>query len=145
MMNSQQPNTQLVRCDRPIAHVARLTLNRPAASNAYNAVMVAELEQCLTWCEQQPDIRTVNAQGRTNFSITFRAGDPIKYHWDDPDPQGYTRKYYDSNTSSQVLPNIGTADVTGVFTITGPVGAGTRIGSLQRIADRHPRWSGAVD
>lgn len=63
MMNSQQPNTQLVRCDRPIAHVARLTLNRPAASNAYNAVMVAELEACLSWCEQQPDIRTVILTG----------------------------------------------------------------------------------
>ena len=62
-MNSEQPNTQLVRCDRPTAHVARVTLNRPAASNAYNAVMTAELEQCLNWCEQQADIRTVILTG----------------------------------------------------------------------------------
>lgn len=62
-MNTPQPHTQLIRCDRPTAHVARLTLNRPAAGNAYNAVMIAELEQCLNWCEQQPDIRIVLLTG----------------------------------------------------------------------------------
>lgn len=62
-MNSEQPNTQLVRCDRPLPHVARLTLHRPAARNAYNAVMISELEQCLNWCEQQADIRTVILTG----------------------------------------------------------------------------------
>lgn len=62
-MKSEQPNTQLVRCDRPIAHVARLTLHRPAASNAYNAVMISELEQCLRWTEQQADIRSVILTG----------------------------------------------------------------------------------
>lgn len=62
-MNNPQPNTQLIRCDRPTMHVARLTLHRPGASNAYNAVMIAELEQCLNWCEQQPDIRTVLLTG----------------------------------------------------------------------------------
>lgn len=62
-MNSEQPNTQLVRFDRPIPHVARLTLHRPAARNAYNAVMISELEQCLNWCEQQTDIRTVILTG----------------------------------------------------------------------------------
>lgn len=62
-MNSEQPITQLVRCDRPLPHVARLTLHRPAARNAYNAVMINELEQCLNWCEQQADIRTVILTG----------------------------------------------------------------------------------
>lgn len=37
-----------------------------------------------------PDIQTVNARGRTEFSVTLRAGDPIKYHWNDQDPDGYT-------------------------------------------------------
>ncbi|MTD27348.1 enoyl-CoA hydratase/isomerase family protein [Erwinia sorbitola] len=62
-MNSEQPNTQLIRCDRPIPHVVRLTLHRPTARNAYNAVMISELEQCLSWCEQQADIRTVILTG----------------------------------------------------------------------------------
>lgn len=75
----------------------------------------------------KPEIRTVNARGRTNFTVTLRAGDPIKYHWDDSDPMGFTSKHYDSATDAQILPNIGTSDVRGVFTITGPVGAGTSI------------------
>ncbi|MBD8162356.1 enoyl-CoA hydratase/isomerase family protein [Erwinia persicina] len=62
-MNTPLPNTQLVRCDRPTAHVARLTLNRPVAGNAYNAMMIAEFEACLQWCEQQSDIRTVLLTG----------------------------------------------------------------------------------
>jgi hypothetical protein len=40
----------------------------------------------------QPQIETVNARGRTEFSIGFRAGDPIKYHWNDADPEGYSHQ-----------------------------------------------------
>jgi hypothetical protein len=40
-----------------------------------------------------PEISTVNARGRTDFSIGLKAGDPIKYEWytdpSSPDPEGY--------------------------------------------------------
>ena len=35
------------------------------------------------------EINTVNARGRTEFSIPLRAPDPIKYSWNDADPDGY--------------------------------------------------------
>jgi hypothetical protein len=35
------------------------------------------------------DINTVNARGRTEFSIPLRAPDPIKYSWNDAEPEGY--------------------------------------------------------
>jgi hypothetical protein len=34
-------------------------------------------------------INTINARGRTEFSIPLRAADPIKYSWNDADPEGY--------------------------------------------------------
>lgn len=34
-------------------------------------------------------INTVNARGRTEFEIPLRAPDPIKYSWNDADPDGY--------------------------------------------------------
>jgi hypothetical protein len=34
-------------------------------------------------------INTVNPRGRTEFSIPLRAADPIKYSWNDADPDGY--------------------------------------------------------
>lgn len=74
-----------------------------------------------------PDIETVNARGRTEFSVSLRAGDPIKYHWNDADPDGFTVAEYSSTGVSDTITNIGTATVTGVFTFTGPAGAGTYI------------------
>ena len=35
------------------------------------------------------DIQTTNSRGRTNFSIGLRAPDPIKYSWNDQEPDGY--------------------------------------------------------
>ena len=37
----------------------------------------------------KPNIATVNARGRTDFSIGLRAADPIKYSWNESDPDGY--------------------------------------------------------
>ena len=36
-----------------------------------------------------PEIETVNAKGRTDFSIGLKAADPIKYLWNDAEPDGY--------------------------------------------------------
>lgn len=58
-MNATPPLTRLVLCDHPADSVIRLTLHRPEARHAYNALMIDELEQWLTWCEQQPAVRTV--------------------------------------------------------------------------------------
>ncbi|UWS28596.1 enoyl-CoA hydratase/isomerase family protein [Erwinia pyrifoliae] len=58
-MNADNPITRLVLYDRPAEHVVRLTLNRPARRNAYNAQMVGELEQWLNWCERQSAVRAV--------------------------------------------------------------------------------------
>lgn len=75
----------------------------------------------------RPLIRTVNAKLRTEFSIGLRAADPIKYEWNDVDAAGYRTENLSAANQIGVVPNIGTADVTGVFTLTGPMGAGSRI------------------
>jgi len=38
----------------------------------------------------RPDIATVNARGRTEFSIGLKAADPIKYEYVDGSPDGYS-------------------------------------------------------
>lgn len=75
----------------------------------------------------QPQITTVNARGRTEFSVGFFAGDPIKYEWNDSDPEGYSNVHLDAADTVGTVTNIGTAEVTGFFTLTGPVGAGTTV------------------
>ncbi|UDL16367.1 minor tail protein [Microbacterium phage Zooman] len=55
----------------------------------------------------KPSIKTVNARGRTNFQINLRASDPIKYHWNDSDPEGYTTEdYHSSDIVDELYTNI---------------------------------------
>ena len=75
----------------------------------------------------RPQIRTINARGKTEFSIGLKAADPIKYHWNDADPEGFSTVEIGADLSVGTAENIGTSEVTAVFTVTGPVGAGTRI------------------
>ncbi|QWY83948.1 minor tail protein [Microbacterium phage A3Wally] len=57
----------------------------------------------------KPSVDTVNARGRTNFQIPLRAGDPIKYHWNDSDPEGYTTEnYHSSDLVDEVYTNVAT-------------------------------------
>lgn len=49
----------------------------------------------------RPEISTVTARGRTEFSIGLRAADPIKYSWNDSDPEGY-------NLTTITAENVGT-------------------------------------
>ena len=74
----------------------------------------------------RPQIQTVNARGRTEFSIPLRAADPIKYEWNHEEPDGYSYLTIAPDATANVQ-NIGNADVTAKFTITGPVDAGTNI------------------
>lgn len=66
-MMLDEPMTRLVLADRPAPHVLCLTLHRPSQHHAYNAAMIAELEQWLDYSEQHPQIWTVilTASGST--------------------------------------------------------------------------------
>ncbi|MFG1173715.1 enoyl-CoA hydratase/isomerase family protein [Erwiniaceae bacterium CAU 1747] len=62
-MLTDEPLTHSVLADRPAPNVLCLTLHRPAQRNAYNAAMIAELEQWLDYSEQNPEIWTVILTG----------------------------------------------------------------------------------
>jgi hypothetical protein len=85
----------------------------------------------------KPDITTVNARGRTEFSIGLKAADPFKYEWDDSDPEGYSiveipcRKLGGA-TGNGTVENIGSADVTVILEISGGiVGPATIVNSTR--------------
>jgi hypothetical protein len=77
----------------------------------------------------RPQIQTVNSRGRTEFSIGLKSADPIKYGWNDADNQGLV--YYNLTATeggnTGIVTNYGTADVTALFQVTGPAGAGSTI------------------
>lgn len=72
------------------------------------------------------DINTVNARGRTEFSIGLRAADPIKYSWNDQDPDGYTvveipaKNTNNPESGSGTVVNIGNYGVPCLLEVTGP-------------------------
>lgn len=74
-----------------------------------------------------PLIETLKARGRTDFSFTLRAPDPIKYMWNDADPDGYfsaeTLAYNTSisDSGSVAVNNVGNYPVPLYFEITGPL------------------------
>jgi hypothetical protein len=75
----------------------------------------------------QPSMTTVNARGRTEFSIGLVAPDPIKYQWNDNDPEF---GFFDASTPEGlplVIDNIGTAEVKCVLILRGPLGADSTI------------------
>lgn len=75
----------------------------------------------------KPSIETVNARGRTDFSIGLRAADPIKYSWNDADAEGYdTETILCKNvalgrTGTTVIENVGNTEVATFMSVTGPV------------------------
>jgi hypothetical protein len=75
----------------------------------------------------QPDIQTVNARGRTEFSIGLRAADPLKYEWYEGHELGYravTIAGEDSGTPGSgtgTVTNTGNAYSPVVFEVTGPL------------------------
>jgi hypothetical protein len=78
------------------------------------------------------DIDTVNTRGRTEFSISLRAPDPIKYAWNDEAPDGYEFAEIPVKNSALgyngqgLVENIGNYEVPCIFEITGPFrGPGT--------------------
>jgi hypothetical protein len=74
------------------------------------------------------EIQTVNARGRTEFSIGLRAADPIKYKWNTIDPvDGYSnalitcRGSSTSEDGTEIIENEGNFPVSVYLTITGPL------------------------
>jgi hypothetical protein len=80
-----------------------------------------------------PSIQTVTARGRTDFSIGLKAADPIKYAWNDSDPDGYERIEIPATnrttgaTGVEIITNIGNVDVPVNFEISGPITGPARV------------------
>ena len=80
-----------------------------------------------------PSIQTVTARGRTDFSIGLKAADPIKYAWNDADPDGYERVEIPATnrttgaTGIEIVENIGNVDVPVNFEVSGPITSPARI------------------
>lgn len=75
----------------------------------------------------RPSIETVTARGKTEFSIGLRAADPIKYSWNDADPDGYDivtvpcANTSTAETGDVTIENVGNTDVSMYLEITGPI------------------------
>jgi hypothetical protein len=81
----------------------------------------------------RPNISTVNARGRTDFSIGLRAADPIKYSWNDSDPDGYDlvnipcKNASTSADGEESITNDGNIAVSVFLEVTGPTVGDTTI------------------
>ena len=84
----------------------------------------------------RPEITTVNARGRTEFSIGLRAPDPLKYEWYADNELGYRSVVVPGKSASPALSGQGSVVNTGnayapvVLEITGPL---TGPGVIQNI------------
>lgn len=75
----------------------------------------------------QPTFQTVNARGRTEFEIELRAPDPIKYSWNDTQPDGYDFmeisgfNYSVPGSGSDIVTNVGNYNVPCILEVSGPI------------------------
>ena len=76
-----------------------------------------------------PEIQTTTARGRTDFSIGLKAADPIKYSWNDQEPDGYNiveipaRNRVSGTTGLETIVNTGTVSVPVELEVQGPITA----------------------
>lgn len=74
-----------------------------------------------------PIFNTVNARGRTDFEIPLRAPDPIKYSWNDAQPDGYDYvefgglNYNNVDSGYGIVENLGNYNVPCILEISGPI------------------------
>jgi hypothetical protein len=75
-----------------------------------------------------PDIETVNARGRTDFSISMVAANPIKYKWDDARNDGYALKTINANEATYTkITNDGDTPVQVILEMIGPTTGPTSV------------------
>jgi len=74
-----------------------------------------------------PTFTSVTARGRIDFDIPLRAADPVKYSWNDSQPDGYDYvefgglNYNVSGSGIGVVENIGNYNVPCILEISGPI------------------------
>lgn len=96
-------------------------------SNAWLYVNEGPVKAARVRLSGKPDIQTVNARGRTEFSVGLRAGDPIKYGWNWENESGYYTQTVPSTNASasetgvRTITVAGNTEVTALFEITGPM------------------------
>lgn len=101
-----------------------------------------------------PQITSVNARGRHDFSVLLKAADPLKYEYIDANPDGYNTAT--ATLGSQVVVNnTGNVAVPAIFVLTGGVTADsnnfvsilndTTVKSINLIANVSPALSVEVD
>lgn len=85
------------------------------------------IKSCYVRLSGQPEIQTVNARGKTTFSVGLRAGDPIKYEWFEPSADGYRVQNIPCKSSSPLatgaatITNSGNYMVATYLEVTGPL------------------------
>lgn len=73
------------------------------------------------------EIETTTPRGRTDFEIQLRAADPIKYDWNDSEPDGYTlieipaKNLRTGTSGSEVVVNEGNYNVPVYIEVVGPI------------------------
>jgi hypothetical protein len=96
-------------------------------SNAWLYVNESPTKASKVRLSGRPEIETVNARGRTEFSIGLRAPNPIKYSWNWEQQTGYELQTIPcANTSTsengtRTLINSGNINVHMILEITGPI------------------------
>jgi hypothetical protein len=73
------------------------------------------------------EIETTTPRGRTDFEIQLRAADPIKYDWNDSEPDGYTlieipaKNLRTGTSGSEIVVNEGNYNVPVYIEVVGPI------------------------
>ncbi len=78
----------------------------------------------------RPQIETVNARGRTNFSIGLKAADPIKYEYYENNETGGYRTVTLTRNTNVIVRNVGNVRVPVIFSISGNDIAGGQITNI---------------
>lgn len=87
----------------------------------------------------KPQIKTVNARGRTDFAITLKAADPIRYEWNDQDPDGITTITAGEDTLGGAVINLATNPGFETASLGVPVGVTPTSATASQVASwRNP-------